>query len=65
MKAGSLLLDCSTIDPLVSKEMAEQASAKGAVYMDAPVSGGMKTVILKLFLLLSLQPVCVLLYNKI
>ncbi|XP_066300324.1 3-hydroxyisobutyrate dehydrogenase, mitochondrial-like [Branchiostoma lanceolatum] len=42
VKAGSLLIDSSTIDPAVSKEMAEVAAKKGGVYMDAPVSGGIK-----------------------
>ncbi|GFO24168.1 3-hydroxyisobutyrate dehydrogenase [Plakobranchus ocellatus] len=37
---GTLLLDSSTIDPSVSQEVAKQAETKGAVFMDAPVSGG-------------------------
>ncbi|KAK7063248.1 hypothetical protein SK128_000613 [Halocaridina rubra] len=40
LKPGTLLLDSSTIDPSVSKEMAAIAAKKGAVFMDAPVSGG-------------------------
>lgn len=40
MKKGSLLIDSSTIDPSVSKEMAAAAEKTGAVFMDAPVSGG-------------------------
>lgn len=40
MKKGSLLIDSSTIDPSVSKEMAAAAEKMGAVFMDAPVSGG-------------------------
>lgn len=40
MKKGSLLIDSSTIDPAVSKEMAVAAEKLGAVFMDAPVSGG-------------------------
>lgn len=40
MKKGSLLIDSSTIDPFVSKEMAAAAEKMGAVFMDAPVSGG-------------------------
>ena len=35
------MIDSSTIDPTVSKEVAKMSSSKGAVYMDAPVSGGM------------------------
>jgi 3-hydroxyisobutyrate dehydrogenase len=37
---GSLLVDCSTCEPSVSKEVALAASEKGSTYMDAPVSGG-------------------------
>uniref|UniRef100_A0A3B4ACK8 3-hydroxyisobutyrate dehydrogenase n=1 Tax=Periophthalmus magnuspinnatus TaxID=409849 RepID=A0A3B4ACK8_9GOBI len=40
VKKGSLLIDSSTIDPSVSKEMAAAAEKMGAVFMDAPVSGG-------------------------
>ncbi|XP_075883542.1 3-hydroxyisobutyrate dehydrogenase b [Nelusetta ayraudi] len=40
VKKGSLLIDSSTIDPTVSKEMAAAAEKMGAVLMDAPVSGG-------------------------
>jgi 3-hydroxyisobutyrate dehydrogenase len=40
VQSGSLLIDSSTIDPAVSQQMAEQAKEKGAVFMDAPVSGG-------------------------
>lgn len=40
MKKGSLLIDSSTIDPSVSKELAKEVEKMGAVFMDAPVSGG-------------------------
>lgn len=40
MKKGTLLIDSSTIDPAVSREMAVAAEKMGAVFMDAPVSGG-------------------------
>ncbi|KAM9776601.1 3-hydroxyisobutyrate dehydrogenase a isoform 1-T1 [Syngnathus typhle] len=40
VKKGTLLIDSSTIDPAVSKEMALAAEKMGAVFMDAPVSGG-------------------------
>ncbi|NP_957454.1 3-hydroxyisobutyrate dehydrogenase b [Danio rerio] len=40
VKKGSLLIDSSTIDPAVSKEMAVAAEKLGAVFMGAPVSGG-------------------------
>ena len=39
-KKGSLIVDCSTIDPIVSKELAEEAKANGLDMIDAPVSGG-------------------------
>ncbi|KAL2083820.1 hypothetical protein ACEWY4_019338 [Coilia grayii] len=42
VKKGSLLIDSSTIDPAVSKEMAAAADKMGAVFMDAPVSGEQK-----------------------
>lgn len=41
VKSGSLLIDSSTIDPFVSKEMEGVSSKKGAIFMDAPVSGGL------------------------
>lgn len=37
---GTIMLDSSTIDPAVSKDMAMAAEGKGAFYLDAPVSGG-------------------------
>lgn len=40
VKENSLLIDSSTIDPAVSKEMAILATAKHSSYIDAPVSGG-------------------------
>ncbi|XP_037078041.1 3-hydroxyisobutyrate dehydrogenase, mitochondrial-like isoform X2 [Pollicipes pollicipes] len=40
VQPGTLMIDSSTIDPAVSQEMALAADAKSAVYMDAPVSGG-------------------------
>jgi len=40
MKRGTLLIDASTIDPTASRELSQQASAKGAAFLDAPVSGG-------------------------
>ncbi|KAL2307511.1 hypothetical protein Nmel_000480 [Mimus melanotis] len=39
VKKGSLLIDSSTIDPAVSKELAKAVEKMGAVFMDAPVSG--------------------------
>ena len=34
------MIDSSTIDPAVSKELAEKSAMMGAVFVDAPVSGG-------------------------
>ncbi|MEJ1279479.1 3-hydroxyisobutyrate dehydrogenase [Cricetulus griseus] len=39
VKKGSLLIDSSTIDPSVSKQLAKEVEKMGAVFMDAPVSG--------------------------
>ncbi len=40
MSSGALLLDASTIDPAVAKQVAAAAAAKAAHFCDAPVSGG-------------------------
>uniref|UniRef100_A0A914HBE3 3-hydroxyisobutyrate dehydrogenase n=1 Tax=Globodera rostochiensis TaxID=31243 RepID=A0A914HBE3_GLORO len=40
LKAGSLCLDCSTIDQSVSIFMAECVADRGCTFVDAPVSGG-------------------------
>jgi len=40
IKKGSLMMDCSTIDPSVSQEMAKISDEKGTYFVDAPVSGG-------------------------
>jgi 3-hydroxyisobutyrate dehydrogenase-like beta-hydroxyacid dehydrogenase len=40
VQEGSLLIDSSTINPDVAKEVASRAEDKGATYLDAPVSGG-------------------------
>jgi 2-hydroxy-3-oxopropionate reductase len=37
---GALLIDMSTISPLVTKELAKEASERGVKMLDAPVSGG-------------------------
>jgi 3-hydroxyisobutyrate dehydrogenase len=39
-KAGTLLIDCSTIDPTTSRKVAKEAAAAGFEMIDAPVSGG-------------------------
>jgi 3-hydroxyisobutyrate dehydrogenase len=38
--AGRLCVDMSTIDPAVSRRLAAAAAARGARFVDAPVSGG-------------------------
>jgi 3-hydroxyisobutyrate dehydrogenase len=37
---GSLVIDCSTISPQVSRDLAEQLREKDVGFVDAPVSGG-------------------------
>jgi len=37
---GDLLIDMSTISPLVTKELAREANEKGVRTLDAPISGG-------------------------
>jgi 2-hydroxymethylglutarate dehydrogenase len=39
-KAGSVLVDMSTIDPGTHRKIAARAAEKGVGYLDAPVSGG-------------------------
>lgn len=39
-KAGSLVIDCSTISPQATQAMAEKLATKGVKMLDAPVSGG-------------------------
>jgi 3-hydroxyisobutyrate dehydrogenase-like beta-hydroxyacid dehydrogenase len=39
-KKGTLFIDCSTIDPIASKEMCAEAKKLGHDMIDAPVSGG-------------------------
>jgi len=39
-RAGTVLVDMTTTDPALSREIAERATAKGLSAIDAPVSGG-------------------------
>lgn len=39
-KSGSLVIDCSTISPQVTQDIASQLAAKGVAMLDAPISGG-------------------------
>jgi 2-hydroxy-3-oxopropionate reductase len=40
IREGTLLVDMSTISPVVTEELAEAVKKKGASMLDAPVSGG-------------------------
>jgi 3-hydroxyisobutyrate dehydrogenase len=40
VRKGLIIIDMSTISPATSRKMAEAADAKGAHFLDAPVSGG-------------------------
>jgi 2-hydroxy-3-oxopropionate reductase len=40
LSSGQILIDMSSIAPLVSQEIAHQLSSKGVAMLDAPVSGG-------------------------
>lgn len=40
VREGALLVDMSTISPVVTKELAEAVKKRGASMLDAPVSGG-------------------------
>src|SRR5215212_1104523 len=40
IKDGALIVDMSTISPVVTEELSEKAQKKGASMLDAPVSGG-------------------------
>ncbi|WP_422083375.1 NAD(P)-dependent oxidoreductase [Ulvibacterium sp.] len=39
MQKKSIWMNCSTVNPSFSKEMADRAKGKGIVYLDAPVAG--------------------------
>ena len=39
VREGSLLVDSSTVDPALSKQLACAAAGKGCQFVDAPVSG--------------------------
>jgi len=39
-KKSSIIIDCSTIDPIVSRDLSAEARALGLAMIDAPVSGG-------------------------
>ena len=39
-RSGSLVIDCSTISPQVTKDISAQLGEKGVYMLDAPISGG-------------------------
>lgn len=45
VRAGQILIDMSSIAPLISKEIASQLEKKGVEMLDAPVSGGQEKAI--------------------
>lgn len=51
MKPGSFLVDCSTIEFDVAKQIGKLVSAAGSNFVDAPVSGGVKNILLELYLI--------------
>ncbi|MDM8520737.1 NAD(P)-dependent oxidoreductase [Anaerolineales bacterium HSG6] len=40
LRSGSLVIDCSTISPVATKEFAHKLTEKQATMLDAPISGG-------------------------
>jgi 3-hydroxyisobutyrate dehydrogenase len=40
VQSGAVVIDCSTISPMVTQALAEKLAARGAAMLDAPVSGG-------------------------
>ncbi|MDQ4106972.1 MAG: NAD(P)-binding domain-containing protein, partial [Actinomycetota bacterium] len=40
VREGALVVDMSTISPVVTRQLAERAAERGASMLDAPVSGG-------------------------
>jgi 3-hydroxyisobutyrate dehydrogenase len=41
-RPGTVVVDCSTIDPAVARAVAARLAEKGVLFLDAPVSGGQK-----------------------
>jgi len=39
MKRGAVWIDCSTVNPMFAKRMAQETAARGVRYLDAPVAG--------------------------
>jgi 3-hydroxyisobutyrate dehydrogenase len=45
LRAGSVIIDMSSSEPLRSRELAATLAARGIDYLDAPVSGGVKRAV--------------------
>lgn len=41
-RPGTVVVDCSTVDPDVARHVAARLAEKGVLFLDAPVSGGQK-----------------------
>ena len=39
-RAGSLVIDCSTISPITTRQLAEKLKERNVAMLDAPISGG-------------------------
>jgi 3-hydroxyisobutyrate dehydrogenase len=44
-RPGTVVVDCSTIDPAVARSVAARLAERGVAFLDAPVSGGQKGAI--------------------
>jgi 3-hydroxyisobutyrate dehydrogenase-like beta-hydroxyacid dehydrogenase len=42
VRAGTILVDLSTVSPALSRQIAEAAAERGATFLDAPVAGSIK-----------------------
>ncbi len=42
LKPGSVVIDCSTVNPNTARILADDLASKGISFMDAPVSGGVE-----------------------
>ena len=40
LRAGSVLVDCSTVSPVLARQVAVEAASHGAEFLEAPVTGG-------------------------
>jgi len=49
-RPDTLCMDSSTIDPVTARKVYEAALAKKVHFLDAPVAGGRKALVFKVFL---------------